>query len=404
MPLLSERVNSRTNHACRVIYYMMVTCFVVNMLGLVIIHLQPYVMGFVESDVVVRGITARSDMPWESGKIPGLKSPEILRRLMAVNPDVEQVLESDTSAEEDRRNGPSSPFLNFTSGAEEEWRRHQHGFTASHIEFMLNEPGLCNDHTFLFIMVSSAVGNTDKRQTIRDTWGSAVTSQEEGEDSQETRLVFLVGKPADVERPLAEEVKKESLIYRDIVQTNIIDSYSNLSFKSIAMLKWMTRYCKTARFLLKSDDDMFINVNKLKQELTHSVHQRFIMGEIIAGAQPMQDKNSKWYTPRAMFAGKMYPKYVSGSAYVISGDFLSDLYSSTLNTEVFWLEDVFITGLCAKKANAVHIYNSKFGYKRRRLSPCLFKNIVTCHRLSNKEMYRIWKALQDPNINCSRVS
>lgn len=59
------------------------------------------------------------------------------------------------------------------------------------------------------------------------------------------KLVFLLGLPAsenhtDVQMQIEEEVK----MYGDIIQEDFIDSYNNLTLKSIMMLKWVTNNCK----------------------------------------------------------------------------------------------------------------------------------------------------------------
>lgn len=59
------------------------------------------------------------------------------------------------------------------------------------------------------------------------------------------KLVFLLGLPAsenhtDVQSQIEEEVK----MYGDIIQEDFIDSYNNLTLKSIMMLKWVTNKCK----------------------------------------------------------------------------------------------------------------------------------------------------------------
>lgn len=50
------------------------------------------------------------------------------------------------------------------------------------------------------------------------------------------------------------------------------------------------------------------------------------------------------YSPRYMFSGSRYPDYVSGTTYLMSSDVAAKLYSISLVTPIFHLEDVFITG------------------------------------------------------------
>ncbi len=266
----------------------------------------------------------------------------------------------------------------------------QHNF-----DFKINEPAFCKEDVFLLIVVCSSIQHFEARQAIRDTWGNSF--------STENKILFLLGTPddniEDIQR-LEMNVNEESLIYRDIIQGDFVDSYQNLSLKSVTMLKWISTYCQNVKYVLKSDDDMYINVAILLQDLHNTVHSRFIMGDIIAGAQPITNNNSKWYTPKSVFSDSMYPKYISGTAYVISGDLIPDLYNATLHTNLFWLEDIYITGLCARKINAKHIFNGKFGYRRRLLDPCLFRLVITGHRLVPDELRRMWKQLSNTSLIC----
>lgn len=68
---------------------------------------------------------------------------------------------------------------------------------------------------------------------------------ENGNTDAEFKLVFLLGLPAsenhtDVQSKIEEEVK----MYGDIIQEDFIDSYNNLTLKSIMMLKWVNNNCK----------------------------------------------------------------------------------------------------------------------------------------------------------------
>ena len=50
-----------------------------------------------------------------------------------------------------------------------------------------------------------------------------------------------------------------------------------------------------------------------------------------------------------MFPGSRYPDWLSGSAYLLDRDTAGDLYQAALNTPLFHIEDVFLTGILASK-------------------------------------------------------
>lgn len=267
-------------------------------------------------------------------------------------------------------------------------------------EYIINEPGTCQGDVFLLVLICSRPDNFEQRSAIRNTWGTHALVP-----GLRTKILFMLGEPQvqqqhNLDLTLQGQIKNESLHHHDLIQENFMDSYENLTLKSIAILKWTHLFCAHAQYLLKTDDDMYINIPVLLKDLVNTVHHRFIMGEMIAGAEPIRDPKSKWYTPIRLYPYSRYPKYVSGTGYVISGDLVEDLYSSALRTELFWIEDVYITGLCAEKANALHVSNGKFGYRRRILSPCLFRVVITAHRMKPTELERMWRELSRPDLHC----
>jgi hypothetical protein len=238
----------------------------------------------------------------------------------------------------------------------------------------------CNSNIFLVIVVFSAVEHFIHRDVIRHTWAS--------ESPEAVKVLFLVGLANN--RTIANLVNVEYKINGDILLVNITDTYDHLTLKSIAMLEWLPRNCANIAYVLKVDDDTLVNVPKLLDSLRHVANNHFIMGNIIAGAQPMRDRSSKWYTPTDLYPQATYPDYVSGSAYVISGDLIQDLYGSTRWVPFFWVEDIYITGLCAGKLNASLVHNSKF----KSLTPthdfCMIGRYLTVHRVKPKVLLKHW--------------
>jgi len=55
----------------------------------------------------------------------------------------------------------------------------------------------------------------------------------------------------------------EKHLYDDLIVANFMDSYDNLTLKTMSALEWVDTYCNQSEFVLKTDDDMFINVPNL---------------------------------------------------------------------------------------------------------------------------------------------
>ena len=151
-----------------------------------------------------------------------------------------------------------------------------------------------SDELFLVIFVHSAPRNFDKRQSIRSTWGNEnnlINSH------NEFRLVFLVGQ---VDNPsLQKKLDEENYLYHDLVQGNFIDSYRNLTYKHVMGLKWVVYYCQNAKYIFKTDDDIFVDIFQLNYYLKGNFGNNYppknlIICYVIKNPYPKRSQRSKW--------------------------------------------------------------------------------------------------------------
>ncbi len=118
---------------------------------------------------------------------------------------------------------------------------------------------------FYLIYIHSAPSNVERRQAIRNTW-----AQEGTLSDSEVRLVFVLGLPSGDATTVAKiqsDVIEESKQHGDIIQMEFIDSYKNLTFKATSILKWIVTFCPHADYIIKADDDVFINIYLFTQSL-----------------------------------------------------------------------------------------------------------------------------------------
>ncbi|XP_033747155.1 beta-1,3-galactosyltransferase 1-like [Pecten maximus] len=268
--------------------------------------------------------------------------------------------------------------------------------TDDRLPFIIREDDTCSkgrEETFLLIAVCVSSSGFKQRDAIRNTWGSIV------HNNNKVKLIFIIGNPNDT--TIQRAILNESKHYHDIVQDNFVDSYRNLTLKSIFMLKWTSKFCVKTSYLLKVDDDMFVNVPYLIDYLNATQIRNAVIGQRIAASNPIRNKTSKWYTSEQMYRDRFYPYYTSGTSYVISGDILTKLYESTFLEPFFWLEDVYITGLCRKRIKANIIDNWDFSCLYRPPRGCSYKHAISGHRNTPEEIIQIWLEFNNPYINCS---
>ena len=74
--------------------------------------------------------------------------------------------------------------------------------------------------------------------------------------------MFCTGSTLDenIQRSLEEESQE----YGDLVQGDFLDNYYNLSYKGIMGNLWVAEFCSQAEFLVKTDDDMFVDMYEVK--------------------------------------------------------------------------------------------------------------------------------------------
>lgn len=90
----------------------------------------------------------------------------------------------------------------------------------------------------------------------------------------------------------------ENRKYEDIVVEDLHDTYRNLTLKSLRMMKWAIHKCSGVKFLLKADDDTFVNVQNLANYVAalknlHESSKFLIGGNIWNGALVKRDPREK---------------------------------------------------------------------------------------------------------------
>lgn len=262
---------------------------------------------------------------------------------------------------------------------------------------VLNPVGICSSPPYLLVIICSAVANVKARTAIRNTWANK--SNLDVLYNSTVKTAFLLGQTDN--DTLNSLVAEENLQYNDIIQEKFSDTYNNLTLKSVMMLKWVTTNCGQAKYLMKTDDDMFVNIPTLTKTLRSRLQTTgTLLGSLICNAKPILDPNNKWYTPKYMYSEKIYPNYLSGTGYVMSLDVALKLYHAALTTPLLHLEDVYITGLCAKRAKVRPVNHPGFSYIPRKLDPHTLKNAITAHKVNVSNMYAIWNKLNDTNLAC----
>nr|ATU82885.1 secreted Galactosyl transferase-like protein [Pristhesancus plagipennis] len=204
---------------------------------------------------------------------------------------------------------------------------------------------ICNSsYPLVITLIHSAPNHFEYRRRIRLTWGLPLD------------LVFLVGETNSTEE--REKIDTEIREYGDIVQGTFVDAYRNLTYKHIMGLKWISYRCPGARYILKTDDDIFVNTPYLMEMLKHDLSplggRRLILCNVMEGVRAKRTYRSKWRVSPLEYPDRWYPNYCAGWVILYTPDVVFTLYNEAQRRPYFWIDDVHITGTLVALTNFTH--------------------------------------------------
>ncbi|NXW68576.1 B3GT4 galactosyltransferase, partial [Hirundo rustica] len=100
--------------------------------------------------------------------------------------------------------------------------------------------------------------------------------------------------------PSQRSLLAESRRHGDILQGDFADSYANLTLKTLLLLRWARSCCAGAPFLLKADDDVFVNVPAIATYLSAwplSPPPRLYLGRVHWAVRPDRDPRGRHHVP-----------------------------------------------------------------------------------------------------------
>ena len=109
------------------------------------------------------------------------------------------------------------------------------------------------------------------------------------------------------------------------------------------------------------------------------------------------------YAPYYMYDKKRYPNYLSGTAYLMSRSTALTLYEAALQTPVYHMEDIYITGILSQASGIRPQDNVGFSYVKRRATPCLYAQTISSHHLSINEMLDMHKKVKLKEGSCAKI-
>ena len=216
------------------------------------------------------------------------------------------------------------------------------------------------DDPFLMVLVLSSYleHSVEERQAIRSTYGSVARGGRwPGKPlAAPVRLVFLLGTPPN-ETDL-QQVKAEVSKFGDLLVADFRDSYRNLTLKVLRGLRWVRDNCAQVKFILKADDDTFVNLPLLVTFLLERGRENSVYGFPYFSA--IVKRKGRWAVPQTTYPFSKYPVYMSGTGYVLSKDAAEKIVEASSSIPLIPIEDAFITGILAQVAGISRLSCSGF--------------------------------------------
>ena len=221
--------------------------------------------------------------------------------------------------------------------------------TKDDMSFTKMEPKIdaqpCADHQSVSIFILSTATTEGrhylKREAQRKTW---VSEAKENNIS----VYFVIGLSEN--QTTNQLLREESNQYKDMIQMQLIDHYYNQTIKTVSILRWAQNKCNKSKLIIKSDDDIIINIDMLLHNL--NVFKSGITGHKYWKPSVIRNPNKKCWFPKQKYKPDHLSPFVCGSFYAVTTDVIPKLLETleTYSDPVLDIEDQFVTGLLAEKA------------------------------------------------------
>ena len=246
------------------------------------------------------------------------------------------------------------------------------------VETFIMKENRLSTHYLLVVVVLSTVHGKDRRDAIRQTWMRG------HQDIKPAVMVkFVIGTldlpPSDLEALMAEEHTHHDLL----LLSQLVESYHNLTRKVLYTFQWADENLKFS-YLLKCDDDSYVRLNTMTQELARRTSTTGLYWGRIFKPTPMS--SGKW-AENKWFLCDHYLPYAMGGGYVISSDLIHRVTVNADGIQLYNSEDVSV-GVWLSPFIAERRHDKRFntGENARRVGSS--NQQLISHKQSTEDMHK----------------
>ena len=240
---------------------------------------------------------------------------------------------------------------------------------------VLIETQSCRDTQFV-VGIVTAPFQFAERFAIRNSW-----CKESHHGVKGVRCYFYSGMtshPSD-----NAFLQQEASLYNDIVQFDIADTYLNLTILQLQSFNWTMNHCPSMKFYVRTDADMFVNLNTVANRIIPSMPSSFAYGHVFRGAKPFRDPNHKYYLPRSVYSQPFFPPFISGCMCILSRDVLQTIVEGSETVRpIHYLDDAYY-GQIMDRYGVLIVDDKKYiSVNQLPLNEVLNGNYAAVHRFS----------------------
>ena len=82
----------------------------------------------------------------------------------------------------------------------------------------------------------------------------------------------------------------------------------------------------TTIFMLVLTTTLYAFMNSARPDF----HNYSLIGKVLSNTSPIRDPGSKWFLSEATFPGEIFPPYLTGLGYALTGNLINPIYTCAL--------------------------------------------------------------------------
>lgn len=248
----------------------------------------------------------------------------------------------------------------------------------------------CKPNLLFIILVTTRPGNFANRVAIRLAWGrmdTILNSRTRQENPDFTWMsIFSVG--LAMTPKIGRLVSLESDKYEDILRLPYKDSYKNLPNKTMNSLEWIGENCQP-KFVLKTDDDCFINIFEMLSWLQTLPPNFMYIGRVNTHMPVIRDPKHRNYVPKEEHKENVYKPYCAGGGYILKGEIILNVTRMGKKIKQIINEDAYM-GMLTNALKMIPRNEERFlpyiffGPSIKKLNMCEWKDKFLIHNVFGK--------------------